>query len=91
MKATISSSNLADAFRLIVLEIGEIIPESYRLDASFSSDFGMDSLDMVELIMICEKDFVIHLPDHEWTSLDTPAELLGLIIRKQQASTQDVS
>lgn len=85
MKATLNStSHLANTLKSIVLDIAEIAPDSYHPYADFKADLGLDSLDMVELIMICEKDFVIHLPDHEWTNIASPEELLQLISKKKE-------
>ncbi|MEM7371234.1 MAG: acyl carrier protein [Bacteroidota bacterium] len=84
MKATLSSASLADTLRSIIIDIAEIAPDSYDLQSNFKADLGLDSLDMVEMIMICEKDFLIHLPDHEWTHLASPGDLLHLIEQKYQ-------
>ncbi|MCI4670142.1 MAG: acyl carrier protein [Bacteroidia bacterium] len=47
----------------------------------FKDDLGLDSLDMVEVIMICEKDFFTNLPDLEWTKSSTVMDLENLILK----------
>lgn len=74
---------IQQAFREIVLEIAEVDPISYHPKAHFKSDLALDSLDLVELVMICEKDFQVSLADHEWVPLQTPGELLHLILQRR--------
>lgn len=33
------------------------------MEADFKMDLGADSLDMVEIVMACEKEFSISIPD----------------------------
>jgi len=66
----------------IILDVSDRSPKDYSENSFFKSDFGLDSLDMVELIMICEKDFYITLPDSEWEGMKTPSELIDLIATK---------
>lgn len=44
-------------------------------------DLGLDSLDMVEIIMSCEKDFFTNLPDKEWAKCKTILELEQIIFK----------
>ena len=73
---------IARIFRETVIEIAEVDPGTYHSQANFKQDLGLDSLDMVELVMICEKDFKVSMPDHEWTHLSYPGEMLKLIQQK---------
>ena len=56
--------------KMIVEKIGvdEVI---VKLDAHFTSDLGMDSLDKVELVMEFEKEFSISIPDEKAESIET--------------------
>ncbi|MDW3647540.1 MAG: acyl carrier protein [Bacteroidia bacterium] len=73
---------LENQIKDIILEVSDKSIRDYSENAQFKSDLGLDSLDMVELIMICEKDFYITLPDSEWEGLRTPSELIDLISSK---------
>lgn len=65
-----------------VMEIAEV-PKAYLLEhASLREDLGLDSLDMVELVMLCEKDFCLDLQDHEWVRLRTYGQLQALFAEK---------
>lgn len=66
----------------IIEEIGEIKKENFDWSDRLKEDVGLDSLDMVELVMVCERDFLISLPDNEWLSVRTGNDLLTLIRQK---------
>ena len=49
--------------------------------ASLIDDLGTDSLDRVELIMACEEEFGIEIPDDNLENVQTPADVIRLIER----------
>lgn len=62
-----------------------VILSQLSLDASFTEDLGLDSLDAVEVIMAIEEDFFIEVrfASRAWPSLASPAEFVScLSIRK---------
>jgi NADH dehydrogenase (ubiquinone) 1 alpha/beta subcomplex 1 len=48
-------------------------------DARFVDDLSLDSLDVVEVIMAMEDEFVIEIPDQEAERLTTPAQVVEFI------------
>lgn len=56
-------------------EIGFSKIEDYDLDQPFNN-LGIDSLDQVELIMMCEKEFNMTIPDDKAVELVTPRQLI---------------
>ena len=56
--------------RLIAEKLG-IKPEEVRPEAAFLEDLGVDSLDLVELIMTMEDEFGITIPDDEVEEIRT--------------------
>ncbi|MDX2286730.1 MAG: phosphopantetheine-binding protein [Bacteroidia bacterium] len=76
------AGNLGDDLKTILLEIAECDPALYRSDARIREDLMLDSLDMVELVMICERDFGLILPDREWLPVRTVGELEQLLRSK---------
>ena len=76
---TIDEMDIASQVKSIILSISSIPDRQYADTASFKEELGFDSLDMIEMIMTCERDFYISLPDKEWKHLDTPQELTHLI------------
>ena len=82
----ISVPNRLPGLQAIQDRISEIIQEvTYTefnltdLDLRFKEDLGLDSLDIVELVMCCEREFFINLPDKAISKTQTPAELVKLI------------
>jgi len=55
---------------------------SVRDEASFASDLGADSLDVVELVMRFEEALNIHIDDHETESCETVRDALDLVQSK---------
>ena len=67
----------------IILDLADIPAQRYVESAHLREDLGLDSLDMVELIMICEKNFYVNLPDREWKTIETPHQLVRLILERR--------
>lgn len=55
------SETLQKVTNLIVSEL-KVDPSSIKIDKSFA-DLGVDSLDMVQIIMKCEEQFGLEIPD----------------------------
>ncbi|CCI48252.1 unnamed protein product [Albugo candida] len=47
--------------------------------AKFVDDLGLDSLDVVEVIMAMEEEFTIEIPDNEVDKLTTPAQVIEYV------------
>jgi len=52
----------------------EIVP-----DASFIDDLGADSLDIVELVMLIEREFDIEIPDEDAEKISTVQDAIDYI------------
>lgn len=71
---------LEDRLKNIVFDlVDEDELNSYDLEASFKEDFAMDSLDMIELVMVCEKEFRISIADMEWMKVRTVGDMEELV------------
>lgn len=46
------------------------------------ADLGADSLDGIEIVMDCEKEFGIHIPDNELDSIQTIKDLCDIVEKK---------
>lgn len=55
---------------------------SFKPAASFTSDLGLDSLDVVEVIMAVEEEFGIEIPDEAADSFKTPQEVIDYVHSK---------
>ena len=56
----------------------EVVPTAH-----VKNDLGGDSLDQVELVMECEKEFKIKIPDLEAEKLNTVEEIVNYIDEHQ--------
>lgn len=63
---------------LVLNEFG-IGEKEYSLDSNFITDFEGDSLDKLELILECEKEFNVSIPDDQFDKVNTPRELIEYI------------
>lgn len=70
------------AFRAVILDVTEIDPADYAPEANLRADLALDSLDLIELVMVCEKDFGVLVPDREWMKIETIAQLRELIMAR---------
>ncbi len=62
------------------------IEESIVLNADFIKNLGLDSLDVVELIMSIEKDFNITITDDEAEKINTLEDAVKLVYDKLTAA-----
>lgn len=54
-------------------------PSDYTNESKFVADLACDSLDMVEMIMECEREFNIAIPDDEVSKLVTVQDLIDYV------------
>ena len=72
-------NNVEAQLKEIIVDISEVTHDKFSWEGHLRDEFALDSLDMVELVMICEKDFYISIPDREWQKLKTASDLLDLV------------
>lgn len=56
-----------------------------NLASSFTNDLGLDSLDVVEVIMGVEEEFGIEIPDEAADNFKTPQEVIEFVHSKLQS------
>lgn len=59
-------------------------------DAHLVRDWGLDSLDVSDLMMRLEKQFQLTIPDSEWSRLDTYGAVLCYLTRRMEARGESV-
>ncbi|WP_460907986.1 acyl carrier protein [Spirosoma areae] len=70
--------------RVIEILNGFGVPASAITDQThFSRDLGLDSLDIVDLIMQLEKAFGIRIPDEDYDKLTTMQDVLDYLQAEQ--------
>lgn len=75
----------------ILPKIQQIISEQIGIseseiigEASLFDDFGMDSLDSIELVMSLEEEFGIDIPDEDIESIETVSDIIKYIEKRKE-------
>ena len=76
------STSIESSVRELLIDFAGIKERMYSKESLLAEDMGLDSLDRVELVMMCEANFGISMPDHEWTGVRTAGDLVDLIQHK---------
>ncbi|CAH0481457.1 unnamed protein product [Peronospora belbahrii] len=63
----------------VVKNFEKVNPDIVKENAKFQEDLGLDSLDVVEVVMAMEEEFTIEIPDNESEKLVTPAQVIDYI------------
>jgi NADH dehydrogenase (ubiquinone) 1 alpha/beta subcomplex 1, acyl-carrier protein len=58
-------SEVTDRIITVVKNFDQVDPAKVSPDTIFSKDLGLDSLDIVEVVMAIEDEFAIEIPDQE--------------------------
>ena len=72
-------SDTADRVKKIVVEHLGVEAEKVTEDASFIDDLGVDSLDIVELVMAFEEEFGVEIPDDAAEKISTVSDAIKYI------------
>ena len=75
-------SDTADRVQKIVVEHLGVEADKVTQEASFIDDLGADSLDIVELVMLIEKDFDIEIPDEDAEKIATVQDAIDYIVEQ---------
>ena len=76
-------SEIAEKVKAIIVDKLSVDAEDVKAEASFANDLGADSLDTVELIMECEKEFGITIPDDQAEKISTVGDAIAYIENAQ--------
>jgi acyl carrier protein len=68
--------------RTIICELTGSLESDVKPEANFIEDLGVDSLDVVEIIMEAEEEFDIRIDDEEAETVKTVQDAVNLIIKK---------
>ena len=74
-----SSEEVFDKVKEIIVEQLGVVENAVTEEASFIDDLGADSLDIVELIMALEEEFDIEIPDADAEKVVTVNDVVDYI------------
>jgi len=72
-------SDVAERVKLVIAEQTKMKPEEITEKAKFTDDLGLDSLDMVELIMELEEGLGVEIPDEVANKLTTVGKAISYV------------
>ena len=72
-------SDIEAKVKAIIVDKLSVDDAEVKNEASFAYDLGADSLDTVELIMECEKEFGITIPDDKSEKIATVGDAIAYI------------
>ena len=70
-----------DVLELMVQTLS-IQPEEMKMDERLCDSLGVDSTEMVEVVIVLEKKFGITIEDTEITKFSSPREIIALMEQK---------
>ena len=74
-----ADKSIEDKVKDIIVEQLGVNPEQVTPTASFIEDLGADSLDIVELVMAFEEEFLVEVPDEDAEKLQTVGDVIKYI------------
>lgn len=84
MNTVVDKSRIAAKVRAIITEKLDVKETACIDSASFSSDLGLDSLDVLETFMAIEKAFGIKITDEEAEKLTTVGSVIDHVADRLQ-------
>ncbi|GAX22373.1 NADH dehydrogenase (ubiquinone) 1 alpha/beta subcomplex 1 [Fistulifera solaris] len=77
--AFLDAKEVTDRIITVVKNFDQVDPSKVTPDVSFAKDLGLDSLDIVEVVMAIEDEFAIEIPDQEADKITTIAQAIDYI------------
>jgi acyl carrier protein len=66
----------------VITQILNVLPEEIKLDERLYDSLGVDSTEIVELVIALEKRFSIEIEDKRITKFSSPREIIVLVESK---------
>lgn len=74
--------DMLEKMREIIAEQLNCDGETIGLDTSFKDDLGADSLDLFELVMALEEEYVLEIPAEELSDVETVGDIIEYLKNK---------
>jgi acyl carrier protein len=72
-------SDVAKKIKLVIAEQAKMKPEEITEKAKFTDDLGLDSLDMIELVMELEEEYGVEISDEDAEKMTTVGEAISYV------------
>ena len=63
----------------IIAEQLELDPAKITMESSLMEDLDADALDVIELVMACEEEFGVKMPDEELENIKTVGDIVNAL------------
>jgi acyl carrier protein len=70
----------------VIIQTLNILPEELKLDERLYDSLGVDSTEIVELVIVLEKKFSVVIEDKLITKFSSPREIIALMQSKRGTS-----
>lgn len=80
----VSVEEVSNKVKKIIAEQLDVKEEDVKGEATFLSDLGADSLDIVEMIMALEEEFNTEISDEEAEKIQSVQEAIDYIVARLQ-------
>lgn len=70
-----------ESIREILANEENVKVEGLKLESNLKTDLGLDSLDVVELLMELEKKYMIHIQDSDVTKMNTIKDIINVVVK----------
>lgn len=71
--------DIFDELKKIMWRVAGIDPAAVKLESEYRVDLGLDSADLIELLLSIEKVFGVRIEEEETDSIKTVAQFVDLI------------
>jgi acyl carrier protein len=79
MGKEVARMSVFDRVKKIIVEHTNVSEDVVTLDASFQDDLDLDSLDIMDLLMVFEEEFDVQIPDEELQKIKTVGDVVNYI------------
>jgi acyl carrier protein len=78
--------SVEQGIREVIIEILSVQPEEIKMDEKLSDSLGVDSTEMVNVILALEKKFGVRIADKQITKFSSLRDIIALIESKRAAA-----
>ncbi len=78
--------SVEQGIREVIIEILSVQPEEIKINEKLSDSLGVDSTEMVNVILALEKKFGLHINDKQITKNSSVRDIITLIESKKAAA-----
>ncbi|RUS33278.1 acyl carrier protein-like protein [Jimgerdemannia flammicorona] len=82
---SLSRSDIESRVLDILKGFDKVDPAKVSLNAHFSNDLGLDSLDTVEVVMAIEEEFSVEIPDKDADEIKSAVQAVEYISKREDA------